>query len=130
MEQLLFLVVLVAAALVNILVRWARQRAEAPPRDSGPERPGPRHSGPARRRPTERRERAGTAPVRSPAPRPELPVLVPRRSPLPPPAALVRRRRPVHRRLGRHADLRHAIVVMTILAPCRALEGDSGLRSG
>ena len=118
MEQLLFLIVLLAAALVNILVRWARQRAGAPPRDSGPERP----------QPTEKRERAGVVPVAAAAPRLQLPFAVPPRRPLPPLAALRRGRRPVHRRLGSHADLRHAIVAMTILASCRALEGDVGHR--
>jgi hypothetical protein len=33
----------------------------------------------------------------------------------------------VHRWLGRHADIRRAIVAMTILAPCRALEADTGI---
>jgi hypothetical protein len=113
MEQLLFLVFLVMAALANILVRWARRRAAAPPRDSRPERP----------RPTERRGRAGTTAVHVPAPRPELAVFAPQRPP-----GRVSRRRPPHRRLGRHADVRRAIVVMTILAPCRALESDPGDR--
>ena|SRR5918996_6016921 len=114
MEQFLVLVLFVLAALVNVLVRWARQRAAPPPRDSRPEHP----------RPAERRERRRAEPDRAVARRPELPVAAPRRT-LPPLAmASGRPRQPVHPRLGRHADIRRAIVAMTILARCRALEED------
>jgi hypothetical protein len=115
MEQLLFLLVFIVAALINILVRWARQQAETLPRDSTPERP----------RPAERRERPRAVPPRAPLPRPELPVSAPRRPQPGLPAEPVRWRQPVHPRLGRDVDIRRAIVTMTILAPCRALEGGS-----
>ncbi|MGH7346944.1 MAG: hypothetical protein ACREK4_18695, partial [Candidatus Rokuibacteriota bacterium] len=96
MEQALFLVVIVASALIGILMRWARQHAEAPPLEAKP------------RRPTEPPELRR---VRTPTPPPELPVPSARR-PLPPTQALVsRRRRPVHQRLGRHTDVRRAIVM-------------------
>jgi hypothetical protein len=114
MEQFLVLVFFVLAALVNVVVRWARQRAAPPPRDSRPEQP----------RSAERRERPRAEPDRPDARRPELPVATPRR-PLPSPAmAPGRPRQPVHPRLGRHADIRRAIVAMTILARCRALGED------
>jgi hypothetical protein len=114
MEQFLVLVFFVLAALVNILLRWTRQRAAPPPRDARPERP----------RPAERRERPRAVPDRADARRPELPVAA-RRRPLPPLAmAPGRPRQSVHPRLGRHADIRRAIVAMTILARCRALEDD------
>jgi hypothetical protein len=114
MEQFILLVFVVLAALVNVLVRWARQRAATPPRDSRPERP----------RPAERRARPGAEPAHGDAAGPELPVAVPRRPlsavPMPP----RRQWQPVHPNLGRHADIRRAIITMTILAPCRALEKD------
>jgi hypothetical protein len=38
MEQSFLLAFLAVAALITILVRWARQRAEAPPRESRSDR--------------------------------------------------------------------------------------------
>jgi hypothetical protein len=115
MEQFLVLVLLVLAAVVNVLMRWARQRAAPPARDSEPEHP----------RPAERRARPPAEPARADAARPELPVAASRRPPPPGPAPPARPWQPVHSRLGRPADIRRAIVVMTLLAPCRALEEDS-----
>jgi len=130
-EQLLFFAAFLLLSLVNVVVRFLRNRArrarEAAEREAAergearaprmelPE-PPPRAQPP--RLPVEVR-RSEAAPGRAaevaaaPAPRPA--PLISR--PAPPP------RRPAATPLGRPADLRRTIVLMAVLGPCRALEG-------
>jgi hypothetical protein len=113
MEQLLVLAMIALAAFISMLVRWARERTTAP--------------APAPAPPTERRRLPRAVRVRPSEPPAEVPVSVPRRTVSPMSGLLARRRRPVHRRLGSHADVRRAVVAMTVLGPCRALERESGI---
>jgi len=129
-EWLLLLVFFVLLPLVERLLRAARQQQDA----AAPEPPGaPRPQAPPLPLPLPR-------PVAPPLsmPRPRAGQARPRHPPAvtkPAPA-----RRPVMRRPAMAADLRHApalrraIVLMTILGPCRALsphawEGASGVTS-
>jgi hypothetical protein len=118
MEQLLLIAIFLLVGLVNMLVRWLRRRAEAS-RPAGEAEPAP---GPV---PGRRRELPPAARVISP----ELPVeaaVAPARRMRPPASAPPPRRRPrAHRRLGSRADIRRAIVTMTVLGPCRAREREA-----
>jgi hypothetical protein len=116
MEQIFLLGLFLLVGLINVIVRWLRQRREAPRPDPDPE---PTRAAKAREWP-------GVARVRAPVPPPDPVVPAPRRMPTAAPGLHVWRRRRVHPRLGSHADLRRAIVVMTLLGPCRALERESG----
>jgi hypothetical protein len=117
-EQLLLLAALALVWVVSAIVQWlrSRQRAEDAPVPTAP--PGARVPPPdgwvepARVRPPE-------------AARP--PVVVAREGWVGPPVArppapTLERRRPAAVRLDGPADARRAIVLMTILGPCRALE--------
>src|SRR5687767_8925465 len=75
----------------------------------------------ARRRQQEEEAQAQSAPQAAPAP---APVLAPRPAPLPAPAEppAPRRRHPMRALLKDKRDLRGAIVLMTVLGPCRAQE--------
>jgi hypothetical protein len=116
MEQLVLLALFLLAGLISAIVRWLRQRPEAPRPEPDPE--------PTRASRT--RELPRAARVRAPVPPPEPAVPAPRRMPAAAPDPHARRRPRVHPRLGGHTDLRRAIVVMTVLGPCRALERESG----
>lgn len=107
-EHLFILVMMGLVLLVNLIARVLRRWiGRGAPRQGGPEAPS------------------------APPPQPRLPqhVVQPRRVregpqglPMPPviPPAIVRRRAPVG--LGGRRELRRAIVLITILGPCRALE--------
>jgi hypothetical protein len=108
-EQLLLLAIFLLVPLLNLTARWLRRRLA-------------RHAPPSREAeavaeqagaPPPPRSRRGTA---GPGPPPEQP----RRRPPPAPPAPGPRRRPGA--LGGPRGLRRAIVMMTILGPCRALE--------
>jgi hypothetical protein len=125
-EQLLLLAAFLLVGLVNYLVRWLQRRseeAEAPPEDA-PRVPAPREVPPVvvRERPdvvvTPLPPRAR---VRLPEPVVAIPP-PPRPEPARPAAVAARRR--LHPLLGRPTDLRHAIVLATVLGPCRAQEPD------
>jgi hypothetical protein len=116
MEQIGLLALLALFGLVQLLVRWLRGRAPAPPAPAPPA-PGP---------PLPRRE----------APQPaDEEVVVRVRLPAPPPgpapivrvqrgaAEVVARPRRHYATLGTRADLRRAIVLREVLGPCRAMEG-------
>lgn len=103
-EQIAVLIVLILWPLLSFLGRWMKRRAESrAPVEEPPARVRERARLPVARPP------AARAPERL-SPRSEPPVMVT------PPR---RRRRSV---LGSPRDLRRAIVVMTVLGPCRALE--------
>lgn len=112
MEQLLLIAIFLLVGLVNMLVRWLRQRSQVPRPEAEPP-PGPE---PARGR---RLELPPAARVIVPPLPPEAAVPAPRR--MRPEAAPPARRRP-RPRLGSRADVRRAIVTMTVLGPCRARE--------
>ncbi len=161
LQQLIVLALFVVVALVDLLGRWVRSRAErggapgpgddagrragaeggasrpmpwptrdappvdAPPVDAPPaERRPPRSRQPSRERPTPAAARAvpprgasaPSPPARTAPParaRPEPPTVPPRRPP---------RARSAARAALDAAAARRAIVAMTILGPCRALE--------
>ncbi len=120
MEQIVLLAIFLLVGLVNAIVRWRQQSREAPPE---PAPPPPRREPPPR--PAELPPR-----IRVTVPLPAASVPAARRPPVPVPAPRTPpRRRPVHRWLGRRADVRRAIVVMTVLGPCRALEVEPGIRT-
>jgi hypothetical protein len=108
-EQLVLVLLVLLVGLVNALIRWSRQRA-APPPEVPPAPPPVLDLPPAAR-----------VVVRSPEAR------VPTR----PPAATLPgpRRWPARRGLGTRADVRRAIVALTILGPCRAREGEAEVRT-
>ncbi|MFM8782095.1 MAG: hypothetical protein ACKOFO_11700 [Gemmatimonadota bacterium] len=130
MEQLLPVLFILAAGLIDLIQRWQR-RAKRPPleRDSEPERSSPeiifdleeilrgtarpRKPAPPPARPTP------TAPSarRAPAPAPEGP-----RGPRPVVQPVARAPHPVLHTLQRPADVRQAIVVSTILGRCPGME--------
>ena len=151
MEQLLPVLFILAAGVIDLIQRWQR-RAKRPPleRESEPEliREDPYEGERGSRR--ERAERSspevvfdleeilrGTARPRKsvPPPVPSAPkATVARRAPLPPPAPegprtsrlvvqpLVRAPHPVLNTLKRPADVRQGIVVSTILGRCPGME--------
>jgi hypothetical protein len=122
MEQLLLIAIFLLVGLINLIVRRLRQRAEAPGPPAEPEAvPWPA--------PGRTRELPPAARVILPVPLPEpsVPAVRPMRSPAPAPPA--RRRPRGHRRLGSRADVRRAIVTMTVLGPCRAREHESEARA-
>ena len=122
MEQLLLIAIFLLVGLVNMLVRWLRRRAETP----GPEaRPQPGPEPVLERAPSRRRELPPAARVIVPAPPPEAPVPATRRMRSPAAAPPPRPRPRAHRRLGSRADVRRAIVTMTVLGPCRARERET-----
>lgn len=109
-EQILLLLIIVLVPLLNVLVRWLRRREQQHPL---PVEPGAAAAA----------ERAERPPVPLPPRARVLESARPRQSfrktpqaPLPRP--VIRRAKP----LGGRAAVRRAVVVMTILAPCRALE--------
>jgi hypothetical protein len=127
-EQILFFAVFLLISLVNVIVRFLRTRA--------------RQAREAEERAAAAREAARARHVELPGPRPPawpppLPVEVRRADGVPGPrdevvtaAAPARastprppRRRARSVRLGSPADLRRTIVLMAVLGPCRALEG-------
>jgi hypothetical protein len=138
-EQLLFLALFVLVPLINLLLRWLRARAaERLPGDrtdqqwpepviAGPEIPGgevPERRAPPRdhppRLPAEARPVATpTEPL--PAARSGVPTLASSAAPVPAQSARRPRVRPANRR-----EIRRAIVLMTALGPCRALEPRGG----
>ena len=105
-EQILLLLVFVLVPLFNLLVRWLQRRAREQ------QRPVPTE--PRAAEPMAREER------RLPAPMPPRVRMIepapPREGPRPAPPII--RRGP----LGGRAAVRRAVVAMTILGPCRALE--------
>jgi hypothetical protein len=116
MEQLVLIAIFLLVGFVNAIVRWLRQRAAARRREAEPEAlpvPGP---APSRTRELPPGARVVLPPppaeVRTPAAQRRMPALQPP----------VRRRPREHRRLGSRADVRRAVVMMTVLAPCRARE--------
>lgn len=151
MEQLLPVLFVLAAGLIDLIQRWQR-RAKRPPleRESEPEliREAPYEGERGSRR--ERTERSspevifdleeilrGTARPRKPQPPPAQPTPkapAARRVPLPPPAPegpraprpmvqpVARAPHPVLNTLKRPADVRQAIVVSTILGRCPGME--------
>ncbi|MGE0866031.1 MAG: hypothetical protein AB7P34_19185 [Vicinamibacterales bacterium] len=117
MESLLLLALFLLLPLVEQLVKFVRRRAEAAPAASGPP-PAPVMAGPPPVEETARR------PLRvGPRPSAPLPTSRPLAPPAVPPPGAPRRgaKRWLHSRTG----LRRAVVLMTILGPCRALEPDS-----
>jgi hypothetical protein len=116
-EQLVFLALFLLFALLNLIVRLFRERAAKPPDTAPPplRRPPPP-------RPPEPLARPAPARVaQPPAPAPVVPG--PAAPALAAPAAAPARRRP-RARLGGPRDLRRAVVLMTVLGPCRALEAE------
>ncbi|MFM8603577.1 MAG: hypothetical protein ACKORK_04015 [Gemmatimonadota bacterium] len=132
MEQLLPVLFILAAGLIDLIQRWQR-RAKRPPleRESEPERSSPEII-------FDLEEiLRGTARPRKPAPPPARPMpKAPsaRRAPAPPPAPegprgprpvvqpVARAPHPVLHTLKRPADVRQAIVVSTILGRCPGME--------
>jgi hypothetical protein len=101
LQQLLLLAVIVLVPLLNLLLRWLQRRMEAAaPASPGPEAAGPLPGLPPR---AERRE---------PLPAVELPRV----------AARARRRPRPTAPIGTLPEIRRAVVMMTVLGPCRALE--------
>ena len=130
MEQLVLLAIFLLVGLVNAILRWRKQgrRAPAPAPEPEPEPlpPWPREAPPRPRElPPNVRVRLPAPPEAAPpaVPRPSVPV----RRPRPEPRAV--RRPPVHRWLGNRTAVRRAIVAMTLLGPCRALEREPGVRT-
>lgn len=120
MESLLLLALFLLLPLIEQLVKFARRRVEAAAPGSG-QSPAPIPDLPPAIAETGRRQLRATA-------RPSPPLSAPRQdSPatVPPPA---RRRRRARQWLHSPAGLRRAVVLMTILGPCRALEADIGQR--
>jgi hypothetical protein len=111
-EQILLLLVFVLVPLFNLLVRWLQRRAR--------EQQRPMPAKPSAIDPVGREERP---PARMP---PRVRVIEPARPregpreppPAPRPQPVIRRAGP----LGGRAEVRRAIVAMTILGPCRGLE--------
>jgi hypothetical protein len=139
-EQLVFLALFLLLGLLNLIVRLFRERAEKPPGGPAPvppptPRPAPTPRPVPPRRPAPTLPPPPTLPGPSPAParapaarRPA--TAAPASAPAPPtPPAVpagtgpVRRSRRASVRLGGPRDLRRAIVLATVLGPCRALEG-------
>ena len=120
MEQLLLIAIFLLVGLVNVLVRWLRQRAQTSRPEAEVEaEPAP---GPVPGRP---RELPPAARVIVPQ-RPVEAAIPAARRMRPPASAPPPRRRPRgHRRLGTRADIRRAIITMTVLGPCRARERES-----
>lgn len=117
MESLLLLALFLLLPLVEQLVKLVRRRADTAPAGSGPP-PAAVIAGPppveeTNRRPVRTAQRPG-APL--PASRPLAPQPVPQAAPP---------RRGAKRWLHSRTGLRRAMVLMTILGPCRALEPDS-----
>jgi len=113
-EQLLFFALFVVVALANLIARWLKARMQ---RRQAAETEQPR---PVREIPRRLPPRVViTAPE---AWRP--PTTAPTAITTPPLARPVRR--PPRLRLGGPPDLRRAIMLMTVLGPCRGREGESG----
>jgi hypothetical protein len=125
MEQLLLIAIFLLVGLINMIIRQLRQRAQAPGPPAEPAEPED-VSWPA---PSRMPELPPAARVILPVPlaEPSVPAVRPMRPPAPAPPALRRRRD--HRRLGSRADVRRAIVAMTVLGPCRAREHESEVRT-
>ena len=122
MEQLLLIAIFLLVGLINMIVRRLRQRAEEPGPPAEPEEvPWP---APSR---TQELPPAARVILPVPLPEPSVPAVRPMRSPAPTPRAPHRPRG--HRRLGSRADVRRAIVTMTVLGPCRAREHESEERT-
>lgn len=113
MEQWLFFAIFIAVGLFNLLGRWLKRRMEEQARQNAPAEPR------VERFP-EIEIREMPAPRRMPAPPPPEPVApaVPARRPA------VREVARVPTRLGGRTDLRRAIVLMSVLGPCRGLESE------
>jgi hypothetical protein len=109
-EQLVLFVLVVLAWLGGALLRWLRGRAEPP----APPEERRRREPPGLRYPVEEAVVA-PAPLAPRAPAPALP-----------PRAPGDRRRRVF--VAGPGDLRRAIVLMTVLGPCRALEREHSER--
>jgi hypothetical protein len=112
LEQILLLLVFVLVPLFNLLLRWLQRRAREQ------QRPVPAE--PRAAEPVAREERLpAPMPPRARVIGPARPRQGPRETPPAP------RPQPVNRRagpLGGRAAVRRAVVAMTILGPCRALE--------
>ncbi|MEY4608996.1 MAG: hypothetical protein RL625_1213 [Gemmatimonadota bacterium] len=142
MEQLLVILFIAAAGLIDLIQRWQR-RAKRPPLEREPEIERPwelENEGTRDARPTPdvifdlEEILRGTARPRKPAPPPVAPAPVVRRKPLPPPAPegprgprrvvapIVRPAHPLLQMLRRPADVRQAIVVSTVLGRCPGME--------
>jgi hypothetical protein len=131
-EQLLPVLFILAAGLIDLIQRWQR-RAKRPPleRESEPERSSPeiifdleeilrgtaqpRKPAPPPARPTPKAPSARRAPA--PPPAPEGP-----RGPRPVVQPVARAPHPVLNTLKRPADVRQGIVVSTILGRCPGME--------
>lgn len=116
MEQLILLAIFLLVGLLNVVIRWLRQRADASSPETGSSPPPTLGLPPAARtvvpppaQPTAPAVRAARPPVSRP-PQP-------------------RRRPAAGGRLHGRADLRRAIVAMTVLGPCRALEDEGNVRT-
>jgi hypothetical protein len=112
LEQVLLLLVFVLVPLLNLLVRWLQRRAR--------EQRRPVSAEPRAAEPVAREERLpAPMPPRVRVIEPARPRQGPRETPpAPRPQPVIRRAGP----LGGPAGVRRAIVAMTILGPCRALE--------
>lgn len=115
MEQWLFFAIFVAIGLFNLLGRWLKRRMQEQARQNAPPEP------PAPRFP-EVEIREIPAPRRMPAAPPPEPVVPPVR--VPARRSAVREIARVPTRLGGQTDLRRAIVLMSVLGPCRGLESE------
>ena len=112
-EQIILLLVFVLVPLLNLLVRWLRRRAR--------EQQRPMPVEPRAAEPVEREEWSpAPIPPRVRLIEPGLPRegLRPPPPALPPPRAVTGRAGP----LGGRVAVRRAVIAMTILGPCRALE--------
>lgn len=116
MEQLLFLALFVAIGLFNVIGRWLKRKMEEQARQNAPPEPPV-----GRVPPIEVPERPARR-LRMPAPPPEEGVMPAVR--VPARRAAVRGAARIPSRLGGQADLRRAIVLMSVLGPCRALDRD------
>jgi hypothetical protein len=111
-EQIILLLVFILVPLLNLLVRWLKRRAREQQR---PVPAGPRAAAPV--------ERAESSPAPIPSRVRMIEPGLPRQGlrtapPPPPPQPVIRRAGP----LGGRVAVRRAVVAMTILGPCRALE--------
>jgi hypothetical protein len=119
MEQLILVAIFLLVGLVNVIVRWLRQRTPAPPPEAPEALPPPE----TRPRPPRTLDLPPGARV-VPAPAVGAPAV-----PAAPPGPRRRRAPAARDAVGRRSELRRAIVALTILAPCRGREGEAEVRT-
>jgi hypothetical protein len=129
MEQLILIAIFLLVGLINLLARRFRGRLQGPPPDTEAPTPTPE---PESWQPRETVALPPSARVilpPAPQPAPRVPAPAPAATVAAAPPPRVRRGTAMRKLVGSPAEVRRAIIAMTILGPCRARESEPEVRT-